>query len=141
MNKERKIADLNNEEMKKHPFTVPEGYFDTFSGRLKERIETEKHQYARSHRLVRLRVALAAAVVVLALVTWPVIRLVDPGSGNGSGYAELALLEEAGYYLSDYELAEYLDGEDEVLDEDEAYVAQAIEYLAMNDVEMDLIFE
>ena len=156
MKKERKKPDLGLEELKKQPFGVPEGYFESFPDRLMKRIREEekgsdgKLQEAvrrperpvrTLNRPVRFRIALAAAIVAIALITWPVIRWAIPGNGDSNGYPELALLEEAGIYYNDYELAELLATEEEAMDEDEAYVAQAIEYLAMNDVEMDLLFE
>ncbi len=131
-------------ELKENPFRVPGGYFESFPGRLKERIDAlEEHSLPeqRTFRTGRFRIAMAAAVAGLALLSYTVIRMALPGTGDSGEFTNLAILEQAEIFSSDYELAEYLDTGEEVLDEEEVYINQAMEYLAMNDVEMDLIFE
>jgi hypothetical protein len=53
----------------------------------------------------------------------------------------MALLEQMQMLDDDRYLYELYEEEAVEMDEEEAFAAQAIEYLAMNDVEMDLIFE
>ena len=67
--------------------------------------------------------------------------MLTPGSGTEEDYLEFALLDGAGLFTSDYELAAFLEQREAQMDDDEAYLSQAIEYLASADVEMDLIFE
>jgi hypothetical protein len=144
MKKEGKYPGLQHPSLKQHPFSVPDGYFDSFPDRLKDRIhalQEEPVPLRSPGRSYRFRLAMAAAIVGLALVSYPLIRLVAPAADHSSEYLDLALLEGAGLFNNDYDLARYLEGEDATLDEEEAYLNQAMEYLATNDVEMDLIFE
>ena len=144
MKKERTGPDLNHSSLKEHPFRVPEGYFEGFPGRLKARIsemEGERIPVRRIGRAGRLRIAIAAAIVGLALITYPLVRNSTQQNGETNGYTDLALMEVMGVFDHDYELAGYLEPEATVVDDEEAFLNQAIEYLAMNDVEMDLFFE
>jgi len=123
---------------------VPEGYFEGFPERLKERIdalEEEQVPVRRLGRSVGFRIAVAAALVGLALISIPLTRITVPGNGSSVEFSDIALLEEAGVFNNDYELAPYLHGEETVMEAEDAYLNQAMDYLAMNDVEMDLIFE
>ena len=144
MKKEHTGPDLNNGSLKENPFRVPEGYFDSFHERVKARISELEEQSTPVRRIGRtgwFRIAIAAAIVGLALIIYPLIRNSAPGNGETDGYTDLALMEAMGVFDHDYELVEYLEPEAAVVDDDEAFLNQAIEYLAMNDVEMDLIFE
>lgn len=144
MNKEFKKPDLQQGSLRENPFRVPEGYFDSFPDRLKDRISRLEEDQVPVRKLpgsARFRIALAAAIIGLALISYPLFRLLAPGDGSSGGYPDMALLEEAGVFSYDNELAAYLDEGENTLDEEEAYLNQAMEYLAMNDVEMDLIFE
>lgn len=130
------------EKQKSNPFSVPEGYFESFPGRLNERIaslEAEKRP-ARTLGTYRRVLALAAVFAALALITFPVVRMLTPAGGS-EDFMDLALLDGAGFFNSDYELAAYLEEGDAMMDDDEAYYSQAVEYLASADVEMDLILE
>jgi len=85
--------------------------------------------------------ALAAALLAAALITTSIIRLTS-SKGTEGLYPDLAILEQMQVLEDDRYLYELLDEEESIeLDEDEAFASQAIEYLAINDVEMDLIFE
>ena len=53
----------------------------------------------------------------------------------------MALLEQLEVFDNDLYLYEYLDTTSSKLSDDEAFAEQAVEYLAMNDVEMDLLFD
>ena len=149
MEKRKKQPDLQQESLKAHPFRVPEGYFERFPGRLRQRIDSLEHEPPRRLRprwTGRFRLAMAAAVAGLALISYTVIRMIAPAPGGQNGMSELSLLEEtvleqAWFAGNDYELAKYLDTGEEALDEEEAYMEQAMDYLAMNDVAMDLLFE
>ena len=119
------------------PFITPEGYFDSFPGRMKELIGQEREVRVRKLNRTPLRWAVAAAVIGLALVSIPLTRLFIPAPDDS--YSEVAVLEESWIFHNEYELAPYLENDE--TDEEEAFVRQSIDYLAMSDVEMDLIFE
>ena len=142
MKMDRKKPDLQQEALKNHPFGVPEGYFESFSERLQQRIREEEspgvpvRKIGTSTRLM----AIAAAVLAAALITTSIIRFTSPNRADGL-YPDLAIFEELHVFDGDQFLYEYLEEVPAELDEDEAFASQAIEYLAINDVEMDLIFE
>ena len=130
------------EKQKHNPFSVPEGYFESFPDRLSERISALEAEKRPVKKLGRIRpvLAIAAILAALALITFPVLRLLSPDD-SAEDYLEIALLDGAGFFSSDYELAAYFEASETKLDDDEAYYAQAVEYLASTDVEMDLLFE
>jgi len=149
MNKARKIPDLKEESLKKHPFTVPDGYFENLAGRIQERVREEElgesgqekgPTVRRLFTSVRYRVAMAAALVGLALLSYAVIKSSLSG-GQLNDSADIALLEQLIIFDDDVYLMSALEEDTEAPSEEEAYMNQAIEYLAMADVEMDLIFE
>lgn len=129
------------EKPKSNPFKVPEDYFVTFSGRLTDRIAELEAEKVPVKKLGNRRtiLAIAAAVAAVALITFPLARILAPGAQTDDGFIEIALLDGAGLFSSDYELAAYL--EEASMDDEEAYLSQAADYLASSDVEMHLIFE
>jgi hypothetical protein len=143
MDNKRKIPDLQHESLKKSPFGIPEGYFEGFSARLQERIREEQKASPPVRRIgtsTRIRVAMAAAILGVALISYSLLRLTvfnhpSPDQDN------MALAEE--YYLmeDDYNLVKYLESGARDMDDDEAFANQAIDYLAVNDVEMILLYE
>ena len=155
MKKKHKISDLQQDFqqnlqqnlqqdlLKKQPFEVPEGYFEGFSERLQARIreENESKPVRRMVTTARFRVAIAAAVLGVALISYSVIRFALPNYGSSGTSFEMALMEELEASDVDSYWMELMESETTVLDEEEAYVTQAIDYLAINDVEMVLLFE
>ena len=139
---DRKKPDLQQEALKKSPFEVPEGYFEGFADRLLQRIKEEETSRVSVRRIGTSTrwLAMAAAVLVAALITTSILRLNSSGNGE-SFYPDMALLEQMQVLEDDRYLYELLEEETAEMDEEEAFASQAIEYLAMNDVEMDLIFE
>jgi len=130
---------MKKDTHKRTPFITPEGYFDYFPGRMKDLIQDgERTVRVRKLNRVPLSWAVAAAVVGLAMLSIPLYRLFLPSTASDS-YSEVALLEEAGIFHNEYELAPYL--EENETDEEDAFVSHTIDYLAMSDVEMDIIFE
>jgi hypothetical protein len=143
MKMDRKKPDLQQQALKNSPFGVPEGYFEGFAERLQQRIKEEESSRVPVRRIGTSTrwLAMAAAVLAAALITTSIIRLSSTKGAEGL-YPDMALLEQMQVLDDDrylYELFE--EGEAVEMDEDEAFAAQAIEYLAINDVEMDLIFE
>ena len=139
---DRNKPDLQHESLKNHPFGVPEGYFESFSDRLQQRIKAEESSRVPVRKIgtVTRWVAMAAAVLEAALITTSIIHFTGSDRADGL-YPDLAVLEQLQVFDDDRYLYEYLEEESTELDEDEAFASQAIEYLAVNDVEMDLIFE
>lgn len=131
------------EKQKTNPFKVPGDYFDTLPGRLNDRIASLEAEQVPLRKLNRLRplIAIAAAIAILALVTFPLVRILTPASATEDSFMEIVLLEGAGLFTSDYELATFFEESGTSMGDDDAYESQAIEYLASTDVEMDLIFE
>ena len=144
MNKDRKINSLQQERLKKHPFEVPEGYFANFSDRLQERIREEKSARVPVRRLgssSRFRVALAAAVLGVALISYSIIRLTTSSSLGKGSYLDIALLEQMQVFDDSDYLYELIENEAKEMDEEEAFAVQAIDYLAINDADIVLLFE
>jgi len=135
--------DLQHESLKKHPFGVPEGYFEGFSTRLQERIREEESSRVPERRIGSTTrwLAMAAAVLGAALLTTAIIKFSGAGSEENGMYPDLALLEQLEVFDNDLYLYEYLDATSSELSDDEAFAEQAVEYLALNDVEMDLLFD
>ena len=144
MKMDRNKPDLQQEVLKNHPFGVPEGYFESFSERLQQRIKEEESSKVPVRKIGTATrwMAMAAAFLAAALITTTIIRFTSSNPDANGVYPEQALLEQMQVLDDDrylYELME--EAELTELDEDEAFASQAIEYLAINDVEMDLIFE
>ena len=143
-NRPEGTSGLGQPLLKENPFTLPEGYFETLPGRVKERMEEMDASQVPVRRLIPgmwLRTAIAAAVLGAALISYSLIR---SSAGNNSAadyYSDMLLLEQLDIIDDDEVLIEVLNEETGDLDDEEAFVNQAMEYLAYNDVEMDLIFE
>ena len=142
MKMDRKKPDLQQETLKNHPFGVPEGYFEGFAERLQQRIKEEESSRVPVRKIGTATrwMAMAAAVLAAALITTSIIHFTTSQSADGL-YPDMALLEEMQVLDDDRYLYELLGEEAPELNEDEAFTTQAMEYLAINDVEMDLIFE
>ena len=143
MTKDHNKPDLQQEALKNHPFGVPEGYFESFAERLQQRIKEEESSSVPVRRIGTSTrwMAMAAALLAATLITTSIIRFTSTPGSEGL-YPDIALLEQMQVFDDDRYLYELLGEEEAVqLDEEEAFASQAIEYLAINDVEMDLIFE
>jgi len=144
MKKERNTIHLQQKKLKKNPFGVPEGYFESFSERLQERIRQEGESKVPLRRIgtsTRFRVAMAAAVLGVALISYSILRSTALNSDVPGSYFDIALLEQLDVIDDNSYLLGLMESEAEELDEEEAYASQAIDYLAINDVEMVLLFE
>ena len=144
MKNERNTTNLQQKQLKKHPFGIPEGYFDSFSERLQERIRQEEESKVPLRRIgtsTRFRVAMAAAVLGVALISYSIIRSTALNSDAPGSFLDIALLEQLDVIGDNSYLLGLMESEAEELDEVEAFASQAIDYLAINDVEMVLLFE
>lgn len=143
-NREQKIPDLEQELLKKQPFVVPEGYFEGFSEKLQARIRMEDKSETPVRRIIhtaRFRVAIAAAVLGVALISYSIIRFALPYSNSSGSYPDISLMEQLQGFDDDRYWMELMESEAAAMDEDEAYATQAMDYLAANDVELVLLFE
>jgi hypothetical protein len=144
MKMDRKKPDLQQEALTKNPFGVPEGYFEGFADRLQQRIKEEESSRVPVRKIGTTTrwLAMAAAVLAAALITTTIVRLTSSNGDTNGFYPDQALLEQMQLLEDDRYLYELLEEEENAdLDEEDAFASQAIEYLATNDVEMDLIFE
>ena len=137
---------LRDPVLKENPFRVPEGYFEGFAKRLEEEMKRQEADPALRDPVrlqrdpVRLRrIAIAAAIAGLALLSWPLSRIILP-SGSDIYMEELALMESAGLYYNDYDLASGI-YEEEEMDDEEAFASLASDYLAMDSPSLDLYLE
>ena len=168
MKKGRQKSHLDQEPLKSAPFGVPEGYFESFPQRLMERIRMEEQSPEQQERtehqpgpilpfLEQLRtgrripfprlssttgtVWLAAALFVLAMVSIPLIRLLDSGPATTATDADMAMLDQLQVFKDDRYLYDVMSLGAEPVDPEQAYEDQVIEYLAISDVEEVLLFE
>ncbi|HER07444.1 MAG TPA: hypothetical protein ENO20_00910 [Bacteroides sp.] len=144
MHKENKKSFLEDESLTHHPFRVPEGYFDNFAGRLQQRIREEEEARVPVRRLRspdRFRIAMAAAVILIALVTYPVIRILNVHDSRVNDYSDLVLLENMDLSDEDLYLLEMMADETSAGNEEDIYLDQAMKHLALHEVELDLISE
>ena len=142
MGNKRKIPDLQHESLKKQPFSVPDGYFESFSDRLHARIRQEETTtpVRRITIFTRPWVAMAAAILSIALISYPILRFALPDN-RPSSPSDVAWMDEFYLMEDDFYLVEYLESEEEEMNDQEAFASQAMDYLAINDVEMILLLE
>lgn len=142
MKMDRKKPDLQQEALKKNPFGVPDGYFESFAERLHQRIMEEEASRVPVRKIGTTTrwVAMAAAVLAAAVIITSIIRFTSGNDTEGL-YSDMAILEQMYVLEDDRYLYEMYDEQAVEMDEDEAFASQVIEFLAINDVEMDLIFE
>lgn len=140
---DRNKPDLQHESLKKHPFGVPDGYFEGFPTRLQERISEEEPSQVPVRRLgpTMKWLSMAAAVLGAALLTTAIIRYTGTDKKAKGLYPDLALFEQLEVFDNDLYLYDYLDAAYTELSDEEAFAAQAVEYLAMNDVEIDYLLD
>jgi len=145
---------LNDEIKKSNPFKVPDGYFDTLTERTMSAVKESHNQEETAEsigmpvrRLVlRPFFALAAAILGFAILATVMIRLVNSGSVSEqyqediSLYADLAA-EELDTYMIEYELSQTEPVEMTLAKEEEISSEAIIDYLMMEDIDLDDIYE
>ncbi len=133
MNEQKKYR-LKEEGHKENPFKVPEGYFDTLSDRVMDRINREEpEKKVRIRQIIRPQLALAAAILGFALISYTFVRVFTPGSTTGE-YYDLATLEKISYFYDESTLMEMIPSEDGTESEEDLWVDDAIDYLADNEI-------
>ena len=128
---------LQNKELKKAPFSVPEGYFDTLQDRIMQNvIQSGKQQGPRSVSLRRWwPVAAAACLTLIAAVS---LLLWSPIRSEATADADDEYIETVSDLLdiSAESIAEYS------VDEEETFSQEAIiEYLAYNGISGEYLYE
>ena len=143
--KDKKIEILNKEDrLGENPFSVPEGYFGTLSSRIQNRIESEKKDPKRVRSLrysFRSQIALAASLIGFAILSYAAVKLILSQPTAQADYIDFALLEDMSIDFDESLLmdAYYLDNSDYT--EEDLWAVEAVEYLASNDLEIDLLYE
>ncbi len=132
---------LSDPRLKQEVFRAPEAYFDSLPKRIEERIREKAAPKPlwRTGPSSGFRIALAASLAALVLITYvstrPDTRSVAEEDPKSEVLENLALADE------DFYLFEFLEEESLSLNETEPFLAQASEYLAMNDIGPELLFE
>ncbi len=152
MNKEANNKFKLPEQAKEQPFTVPEGYFDSFANRLEERVRAGERESGRAGeqksgragerkgvaRSLRPHLALAAAITGFALISFTIIRLIIGTGGIEESY-DIAFLDETGI-LNEAVFQETLAESEAYSDEEYSeWEVDAMNYLASNEVNLDVM--
>lgn len=110
---ERKQEHINLEDLdRENPFSVPDGYFDSFSSRLMSRIdELDRPPVKRDlgMRYLRPMIGLAASFALIALLMYVPVKIIGPQLGKNNNQEELESSEfEVDVLTSDYTFYELL---------------------------------
>jgi hypothetical protein len=94
---------INDPEINKPPFSVPDGYFESFTSRLMERIETEREPriHEKPYRTLRSGLAIAATIAALILAGYVIIKLSLDNGRKTEPQQEFADIIE--YYIYDFD--------------------------------------
>lgn len=137
--------DNNGDELKKSPLTLPEGYFEEFPSKILDRIRQEERQEnseipSRNRRyLIRYTVAVAASVLGIAMISLIAVRFLTGNGSQSTNDIDFALLEEMNIIHEDSDLIEFYDTGDEAYSDEDAWIENAVDYLASVDIDMDLL--
>lgn len=129
---------------KKNPFRVPPLYFDDLSDRIMERIETEPGYQAEKRSLftiARPHFTLAAAMIVLAIVSWWGLRLLIPDNYNQTREQQS---EVTAYLASELDMETLISeagGIEMTGFGEDADSEEIIDYLILNDIDYTIITE
>lgn len=136
---------LNSDpKLKENPFIVPEGYFEGLTSKIMNRVEEEK-SIPESGRKVRFmsgyRLAVAASIVGLAVLSFALLKVIIKKEPGTDDYFDISLLDEMGHIPGDAYLVELYATESEGYSDEQMWEDDAIEYLASNDADLELIME
>ena len=124
---------LESIELKQTPFTVPEGYFDTLTERVKARVDAGAKVRRVSFRPVWRAVAAAACLAVVALGIWRFSPISQPETAASADQEYIITYLN----VSDAQLADYGEAESQSsFTQDDI-----IEYLAYNDLSGAYIYD
>lgn len=144
-----KIAPKLSKIKKENSFTVPEGYFDTFAGRLQGKLHAEKQPSLLEKLVVFVRphVALATMMVGVVVIAFIGIKLLSPENIGTTDVVNMEMADLLEYELNEMDeislmemLAQANEAEMQVSTDDE-YVDQAIEYLINDGVSIETLMQ
>lgn len=103
MNNGHEIKNLPDGLKKDLPFSVPEGYFQNFSTRLRNKLETERKPgfFGKTYMILRPQLAIAATFAALIISGYAIIRFglnKDRYTEPSQEYAEII-----DYYIYDFD--------------------------------------
>jgi hypothetical protein len=103
MNNDPEIQNLPEGIKKEPPFSVPEGYFESFSSRLMERIEKERKPeiFEKPYRSIRTGLAIAATLAALIIGGYALIKLSQNNGNKSEPVQEFADIID--YYIYDFD--------------------------------------
>ena len=142
MDSKKKIPDRLEELKNENPFSVPEGYFNSFQQRLQDRIQSEKvnSNPERSPAVIS-RLVWAGAVAAVFIVAFVVSKNII-GTGNNQPLSEDEIAYAFEQEIYDLDEAEILENLDEMIqdnDPENGYSDEIILYLLDEDIEIDNI--
>lgn len=124
-----------------NPFIVPEGYFDSLSERVMDRIKSEERESKLPSRRISMRpyLTLAASISGLALIVYVILQLVaGTGIVDNEDY-DLVTLYEAGITFDESVIAETFRNAEE--DNYSVWDEETMNYLASNEVDLIHLLE
>ena len=142
--KDKKRYQLENDQhLRENPFSVPKGYFENLSSRIMEGVKEDGHK-PEPKRLqwytLRSQIALAASIIGFAILSYALISNILSRRSIGSEFVDITLLEEMNIIPEDAYLIDLFTMEEEAnAEEEDLWESEAIEYLANNDIEIDLL--
>ena len=147
MSTKEEIRKLLESKDRKEPFSVPEGYFESFGERLNKRLgETGEKTSDRTTIMMRIRphLALAAAIAGFALISVATLQFLTRNGQEATEAYDLAMLEVTGVTNNESIVMESINF-DEVSQEEgdgsglSEWDQDAIEYLASNASDLELL--
>jgi len=148
MSKKKKYISIHDVP-KENPFKVPDGYFESFENRLASRIREDSEKKTDSPKKISLwnsvrpHLALAASIILFAMVSYSIIRLLVKPQEKISTEAYAQVLNYNIEDIDDETLMEtYSEVQSEAsvkTDEDEEYIEAVVDYLANEDIDLELI--
>ena len=98
--KNKTRLDSLNKEL---PFSVPENYFDTFYGRLQNRMQVESKPgvFRKTYQMIRPQLALAAAIAAFIVIGYTTARLIL--NENGSTETIVEITDVIDFYIYDFD--------------------------------------
>lgn len=145
-----KIAPKLSKIEKKNNFEVPDGYFDTFSQRLLERLHPEKQPALLERVMVFIRphLALATMMAGIFIIAFLGIKLFISEDIHTIDVTSIGMADMLEYELNEMDeislmemLAETENVNEQVTSEDDEYVDQAIEYLLNEGVSIETLMQ
>ncbi len=147
MKENNKIPDILSSAGKKLPFTLPDNYFETFQGRLQDRMKQQERagSFTTVIQFLRPRMSYAAIIAGFLVISFFASRQIIQSSRELS-LDNFELAEIVDYYLVDYDeelLYESLSElpEEEVINPLEKNSDEIFEYLDTDGIDYSLLID